>query len=512
MAVVFSFLFFLVAFNKFGQSFNITTEPLMVQAMPLENVTLDCRINTQDIAYIINHPVIWNHVSGSRGVRLMSKAFYLFVNDSRFFSLFGNANGSATDYSFQLGITGVKDEDDGKFVCEHTSNDSTTSKKEVPFTVFHDIESVTLEVRIANQTFTSNRSVQPKEPSVYEAEVRSCLVTCVVNGSNPEPDVKLRVDGVSLPVQPKVTPHVVGFRRAYEVKVVKNVSLAGHVNKSVVDVICEAQVPGNRFKLRSAGIRLDVQPGISALCENQEGTQIGDNVTINCLISANRTALYCSKVTLTNATGNEVLTNAGVDSDNPNFGRMKFDCVGSNTTRLDVTVRVNSLREVHFSTGLYLRYSSEEETTTTKLNFISKSPVTADCPKVLANIGARDVTVVCDVTILNCSSILWEGKWQSSPLKYGEKTVDAVLGILETSCKVLDGNKGVRAYLKIGEVKEEIFQANMNMVYINGRTTVKVPIQIEKGNTIPHNGNSGTVLSERTIILVMLCALLSLVF
>ncbi|KAK3598194.1 hypothetical protein CHS0354_026187 [Potamilus streckersoni] len=513
MAVVFYFLFFLVTFPNFGHSSNITIQPSMVQAMLLENVTLDCRVNTQDLNYIISKPVIWNHVSNSGVSRQMSIGFYLTANNTRFSLKYENAIGSTTDYSFQLQILGVMDQDDGKFVCQHTSNDSTISMKEVPFTVLHDIESITLEVRIANQTLTSNRSIQPKEPSVYETDVRSWVATCVVNGSNPEPVVKLRVDGNILSVQPNVTSRLVGLRRAFDVKFIQNVSLAGHMNKSVVDVICEAQLPGNRSQLRSAGIRLDVQPGISAVCYSREGKMIGDNVTINCFISANRTALDCSKVTLTNATGNEVLTKVGADSENPNFGRMSLSCDGSNTTRLQIIVTVNSLREVHFSTGLYLRYSSGEETTTTKLYFVLKeSPVLADCPKVFANIGRRDLTVKCIVTIPSCSSIRWEGPWQGPPLENMDRKVDTVLGVLESSCKIVEENKKVGADLKISEVTEAIIQANINILYNNNVNLMRMPIQIEKENNKSSHGNSGTVPSERAINLIMLCVLLSVVY
>ncbi|KAL3832209.1 hypothetical protein ACJMK2_023870 [Sinanodonta woodiana] len=257
MTAVFSILF-LMTFLKFGLAADIvlTVNPTQVEAMRHDAVVLDCQANKNNSVEFISKPVIWKHVANDGTIHKITIGFNLDegANKTKYEIDHREAE---TNYSFKLKILRVGDEDDGKYICEHKdANLITLSSVEVPFTVLNPVEKVRIEVvtvvtcdrMCSDSQIMANSDINTVKEGEFE-------VTCTAEGSNPSPQMTLKVNDDVQYSDTTIEKSFVGNRPYYKGNFTKRLSFSAY-KCGIQTVECSAGIPRKQFPDKSAGLKL----------------------------------------------------------------------------------------------------------------------------------------------------------------------------------------------------------------------------------------------------------------
>ncbi|XP_052760948.1 uncharacterized protein LOC128203454 isoform X2 [Mya arenaria] len=267
----------------------------------------------------------------------------------------------AAGYSFTLQLKGVTYSDDGVYTCSLLQGGTTViDQKTVQVTVVHPVDSVNLSLKQGdNELFSAmqpagvNEAANKLKPGNYTA-------MCQAEGSNPEPEIHLMMNGEKYSNAPITMKSVIDNQRpSYMKKIDKTYDLTHREMEQVLS--CEANIPGGMYQPQVASMKLKVQivkPTID--CENITRS-IGDNyVSIECTITS-QSDVMCEMVSWQFADRNEVITlGEAVKDPEQKYDIVKAECTAVDEKTAKTTLTIYKANAAHFKAVYYVNYGVGE--------------------------------------------------------------------------------------------------------------------------------------------------------
>ncbi|KAL3832213.1 hypothetical protein ACJMK2_023873 [Sinanodonta woodiana] len=355
----------LVLFTHQGLAADIvfTVSPPQVEAKRQDTIVLDCQGNTRTLAEYISKRVNWKHVANDGTIKKITTGFYLDdgADKTKYNIDHGNSDNSDTSYSFKLTILSVNDDDDGKYICEcEDSKMVILSSKEVKFRVLNPVEKVKLEIVTVMTGHKMNADSQIMTNSVtYQVEEGEFDVTCTAEGSNPSPQMTLKINNIVQRVDPKMVQSFVGNRPSYKGTFTKAISLsANKIDFQTVE--CSAGIPEKQFPDKSAVLKFNVFSVVPEVeCDNVSALVRYRQTKLTCRLHSMR-AIDCSRINWNDGNNNFVIY-PGNKTHDPSFGPVVVDCESvtheNNSMTVTTSLTFDQVLDVHFDTMFYIEYS-----------------------------------------------------------------------------------------------------------------------------------------------------------
>ncbi|XP_052760871.1 uncharacterized protein LOC128203454 isoform X1 [Mya arenaria] len=336
------------------------------------DITLQCICSRTDLSYYIKNKVIWNFTSNVDGKNHpVTTSFYKYSGSESAYAPkhFGKGHfdfeympdPASGEMTFILKINGVTYSDDGVYTCSLLQGGTTViDQKTVQVTVVHPVDSVNLSLKQGdNELFSAmqpagvNEAANKLKPGNYTA-------MCQAEGSNPEPEIHLMMNGEKYSNAPITMKSVIDNQRpSYMKKIDKTYDLTHREMEQVLS--CEANIPGGMYQPQVASMKLKVQivkPTID--CENITRS-IGDNyVSIECTITS-QSDVMCEMVSWQFADRNEVITlGEAVKDPEQKYDIVKAECTAVDEKTAKTTLTIYKANAAHFKAVYYVNYGVGE--------------------------------------------------------------------------------------------------------------------------------------------------------
>ncbi|KAL3832211.1 hypothetical protein ACJMK2_023872 [Sinanodonta woodiana] len=350
-------------FSGLAADIVLTVNQTEVEAKLQETIVLDCQGNTRILTDYTSKPINWKHVANNGTINKITIGFYLDggENQTKYDIQHGNSDNSDTNYSFKLKILSVNDDDDGKYICENVDKRLVLlSSKEVNFTVINPVEKVKLEIITLMTGHRMNADSQIMTNNVtYQVEEGEFEVTCTAEGSNPSPQMILKInDGVQY-ADTTIEKSFVGNRPSYKGNFTKVIYLSAD-NTDNQTIECSAGIPRKQFPDEYAGLKLkvfSVLPDVE--CENVSALVTYRQTKLTCRLHSKR-ALDCSHISWNDGDNNFVIY-PGNKTHDPTYGPVGVDCNSvaheNNSITVTTSLTFDQVLDGNFDTMFYIEYS-----------------------------------------------------------------------------------------------------------------------------------------------------------
>lgn len=385
MAVRFFILAYFAMFSELGLALDIllTVNPTQVEAKRQEAVVLDCQGNTRNVLEYISKKVSWKHVANNGTIHKITTGFYLDdgADKTKYDIQHGISENSDTNYSFKLKIFSVVDDDDGKFVCENEdSNFTLLSSKEVRFIVVHPVEKVAihlLSITMDRKMHSETQTLQNSE--VHEVEEGDYEVTCIAEGSNPNPKMTLKFNNDSQPVEPNVEKSFVGNRPSFKGSLKKVLSLSADIDDTQT-IECSGGIPRKQFPDKYAGFKLKVFAVVPEIeCDNVYAPVNYRKIELTCRLHSIR-SLDCRYIKWVDGSDTFIIY-PGNKTHNSIYGTLIARCNyvthENGTATVTTTLIIELVQDIHFHTEFLVEYFSGNHSYTRSVRVYKKEVSTA---------------------------------------------------------------------------------------------------------------------------------------